>query len=169
MIIYYAKITGVHGIKGEIETSFKDKTYFNSLPRLSIDTPIIINNNTFEILNIKKKNKSFVFSLKEINNINKAKELIGLDIFVDFKYLPKLDNNDFYHAELIGYKVIDANNNNFGKVINVYSIPSNDVIEISLEKNKKKIISIPFVKAYFGKANKKNKTIQIVTNTDFLQ
>lgn len=164
MIVLYAKITGVHGIKGEIEMSFPDKEYFNSLPYLNKDTPIIILNNQYTVLNVKKKNKAFIFSLKEIDNIDKAKELVGQDIFIDSSYLPVLDEDTFYRAELIGYKVLDRENNIVGEIINLYSIPANEVFEIALEDNKKKIVSIPFVNAYFGKANKNEKTIIILVD-----
>ena len=90
--------------------SFPDKEYFNSLPYLNKDTPIIILNNQYTVLNVKKKNKAFVFSLKEIDNIDKAKELVGQDIFIDSSYLPVLDEDTFYRAELIGYKVLDKEN-----------------------------------------------------------
>ena len=164
MIVLYAKITGVHGVKGEIEMSFPDKDYFNSLPLLNKETPIIINNSIYTILNIKKKNKSFVFALKDIDNRNKAEKLIGYDIFIESEYLPKLDDNTFYRAELIGYKVIDSEGDILGEIVNVYSLPSNEVFEIALENNKKKIISIPFVNAYFGKAQKDKKTITLIVD-----
>ena len=122
MIIFYSKITGIHGINGEVETAFKDKSHFASLPIL------------------KKKNKSFVFQLKDIENIDSAKELIGCDIYIDSKYLPELDNDTFYEAELIGYKIIDENKNIYGEILSIYSLPS----------------------AYFGKTDKINKTIEII-------
>lgn len=166
MIIFYAKITGLHGLKGEVETTFSDKSYFASLPVLEKNTPIIINNQTFSLLNVKKKNKSFVFQLKDIDDTDKAQKLIGLDIFVDSSDLPDLDNDTFYEAELIGYKIIDTNDNIYGEITDVYSLPSNYVFEIRLSENNE-IVSIPFVKAYFGEADKVNKTIIILQKPIF--
>lgn len=146
--------------------TFNDKSYFTSLPVLSKNIPIIINDNTFTILNVKKKNKSFVFKLKDIDSIEQAETLIGFDVFVDSSYLPELDNDTFYEAELIGYKIIDTDNNVYGNITDVYSLPSNYVFEIKLNENNN-IVSIPFVKAYFGKADKENKTIQIIQKPIF--
>ena len=161
MIIFYSKITGIHGINGEVETAFKDKSYFASLPILNKNIPVIINNKEYIILKVKKKNKSFVFQIKDIENIDDAKKLIGFDIYIDSKYLPELDNDTFYEAELIGYKIIDLDNKIYGKILDIYNLPSNYVFNILIEENNK-IISIPFVKAYFGKADKINKTIEII-------
>lgn len=161
MIIFYSKITGIHGIRGEVETTFKDKSYFASLPILNKNIPIIINNKEYIILKVKKKNKSFVFQIKDIENIDDAKKLIGFDIYIDSKYLPELDSDTFYEAELIGYKIIDLDNKIYGKILDIYNLPSNYVFNILIEENNK-IISIPFVKAYFGKADKINKTIEII-------
>ena len=166
MIIFYSSIKSLHGLKGEVEISFNDKSYFASLPILSENTPVIINGREFIILKIKKKNKSFVFQIKDIEDIELAKELIGCDIYIDSKYLPELDEDTFYEAELTGYKIIDENKSIYGEIVDIYSLPSNYVFNIVLAENKKKV-SIPFVKAYFGKADKINKTIEIIQKPIF--
>ena len=159
----------MHGLKGEVEISFNDKSYFASLPILNENTPVIINDREFILLKIKKKNKSFVFQIKDIEDIESAKELIGSDIYIDSKYLPELDDDTFYEAELIGYKIIDEDKNIYGEIIDIYSLPSNYVFNIALAENGKKgkKVSIPFVKAYFGKADKINKTIEIINKPIF--
>ncbi len=146
--------------------TFSDKGYFTSLPVLNKNTSIIINGQTFTVTNVKKKNKSFVLALKDIDTLEKAKKLIGLDIFIDSLNLPELDNDTFYEAELMGYKIIDNDNNMYGEITDVYSIPSNYVFEIKLAENGN-IVSIPFVHAYFGKADKANKSIQIIQKPIF--
>lgn len=156
----------MHGLKGEVEISFYDKSYFASLPVLNENTPIIIDGKEFIILKVKKKNKSFVFQIKDIENMDLARELIGCDIYIDSKYLPKLDDNTFYEAELIGYKIIDSEKNIYGEITDIYSLPSNYVFNILLAENNKKV-SIPFVKAYFGKSDKINKTIEIIQKPIF--
>lgn len=166
MIIFYSTVSRLHGLKGEVEISFRDKSYFASLPVLNENTPVIINGKEFIILKIKKKNKSFVFQIKDIEDIESAKELIGCDIYIDSKYLPELDEDTFYEAELIGYKIIDENKNIYGEIVDIYSLPSNYVFDIALSENNKKV-SIPFVKAYFGKSDKINKTIEIVQKPIF--
>lgn len=166
MIIFYSRITNLHGLKGEVEISFNDKSYFASLPILNENTPIIIDSKEFIILKVKKKNKSFVFQIKGIENIDIAKELIGCDIYIDSKYLPKLEEDTFYEAELIGYKIIDFEKNIYGEIVDIYSLPSNYVFNILLAENNKKV-SIPFVKAYFGKSDKINKTIEIIQKPIF--
>lgn len=166
MIIFYSSVSRLHGLKGEVEISFRDKSYFASLPILNENTPVIINGKEFIILKIKKKNKSFVFQIKDIEDIESAKELIGCDIYIDSKYLPELDEDTFYEAELIGYKIIDENKNIYGEIVDIYSLPSNYVFNIALSENNKKV-SIPFVKAYFGKSDKINKTIEIVQKPIF--
>lgn len=166
MIIFYSSVSRLHGLKGEVEISFRDKSYFASLPILKENTPVIINGKEFIILKIKKKNKSFVFQIKDIEDIESAKELIGRDIYIDSKYLPELDEDNFYEAELIGYKIIDENKNIYGEIVDIYSLPSNYVFDIALAENNKKV-SIPFVKAYFGKSDKINKTIEIIQKPIF--
>ena len=80
--------------------------------------------------------------------------------------MPELDEDTFYEAELTGYKIIDEDKNIYGEIIDIYSLPSNYVFNIALAENNKKV-SIPFVKAYFGKADKINKTIEIIDKPIF--
>ena len=151
----------MHGLNGEVESAFIDKSYFTSLPILNNNINIYIDNQKYKIINIKKKNKSFVFKLEEIDNIDDAKALIGKDIYIDYDSLPSLDDNSFYEAEIIGYNVIDSDGKLYGKVSDLYSLPSNYVFVICLEESKEEI-SIPFVGAYFGKIDKVNKFIEII-------
>ncbi|AFR69431.1 putative RimM protein [Brachyspira pilosicoli B2904] len=144
MKIFYSTITSVHGLNGEVECTFIDKSYFASLPILNNNTNIYIDNQEYKIINIKKKNKSFVFKLEKIDSIDDAKALIGNDIYIDYENLPSLDDNSFYEAEIIGYNVIDSNGKLYGKVVDLYSLPSNYVFVISLEDSKEEV-SIPFV------------------------
>ncbi|WP_278846813.1 ribosome maturation factor RimM [Brachyspira pilosicoli] len=161
MKIFYSTITSVHGLNGEVECTFIDKSYFASLPILNNNTNIYIDNQEYKIINIKKKNKSFVFKLEKIDSIDDAKALIGKDIYIDYENLPSLDDNSFYEAEIIGYNVIDSNGKLYGKVVDLYSLPSNYVFVISLE-NSKEEVSIPFVGAYFGKIDKTNRVLEII-------
>ena len=156
----------MHGLNGEVECTFIDKSYFASLPFLNNNTNIYIDNQEYKIINIKKKNKAFVFKLEKIDNIDDAKALIGKDIYIDYENLPSLDDDSFYEAEIIGYNVIDSDGKLYGKVVDLYSLPlyslpSNYVFVISLEDSKEEI-SIPFVGAYFGKVDKANKFIEII-------
>lgn len=164
MIVLYSKITGIHGIKGGIEISLYNKEYFNSLPLLNRDTPVIIDSCDYIILNVKKKNRSIIFYLKDVDSVDKANELVGKCIFIDTLYLPTLDKDTFYRSELIGCKVIDNGNNVIGEIVDVYTIPSNAVFEIALECDNRRIVSIPFVKAYFGEYDKNKKTIIILVD-----
>ena len=161
MKIFYSTITSVHGLNGEVECTFIDKSYFASLPFLNNNTNIYIDNQEYKIINTKKKNKAFVFKLEKIDNIDDAKALIGKDIYIDYENLPSLDDDSFYEAEIIGYNVIDSDGKLYGKVVDLYSLPSNYVFVISLESSKEEI-SIPFVGAYFGKIDKANKFIEII-------
>ena len=135
----------MHGLNGEVECTFIDKSYFASLPFLNNNTNIYIDNQEYKIINIKKKNKAFVFKLEKIDNIDDAKALIGKDIYIDYENLPSLDDDSFYEAEIIGYNVIDSDGKLYGKV-----------------ESSKQEISIPFVGAYFGKIDKVNKFIEII-------
>lgn len=167
MILLFGKITGIHGIKGEIEVSFNDNVYFSSLPSLKPDISLYVSEakNKYKIIDIKKKKLTLVFKLANIDTIESATLLMGNNVYIETSELEELDNNTFYTAELLDYSIL-FKGNVIGIVEDCYITKANTVLDIKLEHDN--LVSIPFVSAYFGDVSKENKTIELI-NIDILK
>ncbi|MDO7253256.1 ribosome maturation factor RimM [Helicobacter cappadocius] len=110
-------------------------------------------------------NKSVVF-FEGIDEITQAKTLTNAIAYVsieDTKRLCKLNENEYFWFELIGY-TIDENNEILGKVVNIERIGAIDylIIETSeklvLEKLPKKFL-IPYIEVFIIQVSREEKSI----------
>lgn len=165
MILFYGTITSIHGLRGEVELAFRDIGYFASLPIIEINTSVYVGGKSLLVLDIKRKPKALVVSFDNIDNVQKARDLVGKDLYVDTDLLPELDNNTFYEAELIGFKIVDLSDELYAIVTDCYSLPSNSVLVLKLIDGEE--VSVPFVSKYFGKISREKKTIEIIIKPSY--
>lgn len=165
MIVFYGNITGVHGLRGEVELYFANMFSFASLPTLKNNMAVFLSDSLLEykVLAIKSKPRAIVLSLDGINSIEEARKLRGTALYIETDDLPSLGDEEFYAAELIGFKIIDNMGDVYGEVINCYVAPANDVLDIKLLDET--ILSLPFIDHYFGSVSRNNKSIEIRDKT----
>ncbi len=110
--------------------------------------------------------------LEGYNDRTQAAQLKGVQIAVPRCYLPALpDNGDqgYYWSDLVGLKVINLQNEVFGKIVGLFETGANDVLRISSsdEGTKTKEILIPVIDQYIVKIDLKLKQIMVDWNKDF--
>src|SRR5262249_37716821 len=91
---------------------------------------------------------------------NAAEALNGAELFVERTALPdELEEEEFYHTDLVGMEVLDEHGNRLGKVSAVQNFGAGDIIEV-----KGPAISgalIPFTKAAVPTVDIAMRTIRI--------
>lgn len=75
-----------------------------------------------------------------------ADALKGVNLYVEKKKLPKLPDDEFYHADLIGLTVIDTGGVEVGRVTAVHNHGAGDLLEISGPSLKSALL-LPFTLA----------------------
>ena len=121
------KVVSTQGNKGEVNVlSFTD-----SIERFkNLDSVFLRNKNNQTILNVEKiriKKDTVVLKLKDIENIEEAKMIVGSFLEVERKNAVKLSKDTYFIFEIIGLEVYSENNIFLGKVENIISTGSNDV------------------------------------------
>ncbi|GAG60615.1 unnamed protein product, partial [marine sediment metagenome] len=107
----------------------------------NLATVFLRNNNSQTTLNIEKiriKEDTVILKLKDIENIEKAKMIVGSFLEVERKNAVKLPKDTYFIFEIIGLGVYAENNIFLGKVEDVISTGSNDVYVVK-NKNKEEI------------------------------
>ncbi len=126
------KITGVHGIKGDIKVySYAEsltgfKSYFKK------DEQILLKDSNgfekyFTVSRVKPHQQKILLSLEEVKNRNQAEMLAGMEIFIPMARLPVLGIGTYYWFELIGLDVFTTDNKCIGQIESVIPTGSNDV------------------------------------------
>lgn len=59
-----------------------------------------------------------------------VKALTGTELFIDRANLPEPDEEEFYHADLIGLDVAEVGSEPFGKILAIHDYGAGDILEI---------------------------------------
>jgi 16S rRNA processing protein RimM len=123
------RIGAAHGIKGEvrIQSFTEDPLALASYGPLSTDKPGLV----IKILSARTTTNVLVARLEGVNDRNAAEKLNGVELYVDRALLPDTDDeDDFYHADLIGLKARLADGSEIGEVMAVPNFGAGDLLEI---------------------------------------
>lgn len=104
-----------------------------------------------------QKNNFAKVKLAGIDTEEAAKNIVRANIYLPDEFLPKLDQDEFYHHEIIGYTVINEQNKNIGVVKQVYDLPANPLIEVNY-KEKDVLLPLSLMESF----NKKEEKIYMV-------
>jgi len=127
--ILLAAVMGAQGLKGEV----KVKTFTASpdaLPRYG--KLHARDGRTFTITAFRSpKQGEAVIAFAEVKDRNTAEALKGTELFVSRDALPEPDEDEFYHADLVGLEARDSEGRVIGKVVAVHNFGASDVIELA--------------------------------------
>jgi 16S rRNA processing protein RimM len=141
--IQMAVIGAAHGIRGELRV----KSFTGDPLALGNYGPLYARDGrVFEVLDIRPADTVAVVRFKGISDRSAAEALTGTELFVDRSALPaEEDEDDFYHADLIGLAVKDDTGAAIGKVAAVQNFGGGDILDLTL--GARKGVLIPFTKA----------------------
>ena len=150
-------IVGVHGIRGEVKVkSFsedeKNLTRYGVLSNEQGDKifSLKIVGHSKELLRVK---------IEGVNDRNTAETLIGTGLYVNRDKLPSLDEEEFYHADLIGLEARGKSGAVIGKVNALYNFGAGDLIELKTVDGALEML--PFTKEFVPVINIKEQFISV--------
>ena len=148
---YIGKIVGTFGIKGELKV-YSESDFIEE--RFKKGNEIILKSHkteiTVKVSSCRIHKNNVLITINELYNINDVEKYISYDIYTLQEL--ELDEDEYYIDDLVGLEVYNDKNILIGKVVDVISIPSNDILEV--EKNGKKLL-IPFINDYIVEINDK--------------
>jgi 16S rRNA processing protein RimM len=126
--VLMATIGAAHGIKGEVRI----KTFTGDPLALGQYGSLFAGDGrAFEIVAIRPQGTVVVARLKGVDDRSAAEALNGTKLFVERATLPdELEEEEFYHADLVGMDVLDERGERIGKVIAVQNYGAGDILEI---------------------------------------
>lgn len=146
------KIVGVFGLKGELKV-ISDSTTNRFFKGSELYLGRNIKNLTKVTISSARIHKGmYMVTINELYDINLVEKYVNQIFYIDRDEMDDLEENEYYFDDLIGLKIIDGNNNEYGEVVDVLDLPSSAVIEIKLKNDKK--IMIPFVGVYINDVTK---------------
>jgi 16S rRNA processing protein RimM len=155
--VQMAVVGAPHGVKGDVRV----KT-FTGDPMALGDYGALFDKagRSFEVLDIRPAGTVVVVRFKGITTREQAEALNGVALFVERAALPEgLEEEEFYHADLIGLAVVDEAGAAVGKVIAIHDFGGGDILEIRLDG--KRTALIPFTRAAVPELNMQGKKVRI--------
>jgi 16S rRNA processing protein RimM len=127
--ICVARIGAAHGVRGAV----KLWTFTEDPLAVKHYGPLTTKDGTrqFEVATAREANGYLVATLKGIATREEAERLNGVDLYIAREKLPDTDEDEYYHADLIGLDAVSAADEPIGRVIAIHNFGAGDIIEIA--------------------------------------
>jgi 16S rRNA processing protein RimM len=93
-----------------------------------------------------------------VDSIDEARDLQSCQLFLPLDQLPDLGSDQFYYHDIIGYKVVDMQIGQLGKIKNVYSRAGQDLLSM---KYRGKEVLIPITDEVVKAADHHSKILKV--------
>jgi len=133
--IALAAVAGAHGVKGEVRL----KLFSDSIDGLAARNNVFVGGAPRQLLSV-RAGKMPVARFEGIADRDAAEALRGQLIEIDRSDLPPLEPGEYYHADLIGIRCVDAEGNELGHVVAVENYGAGDLLEIEGEGGQRSLI-----------------------------
>ena len=127
--ICVARIGAAHGVRGEV----KLWTFTEDPLAVKRYGPLATKDGArqFEVTHAREAKGHLVATLKGIATREDAERLNGLELYIAREKLPATDEDEYYHADLIGLAAVTPANEPLGRVIAIHNFGAGDIIEIA--------------------------------------
>jgi 16S rRNA processing protein RimM len=127
--ILLGRIAAAHGVRGEVLI----KTFTERPQDIAAYGPLDDGaGRTFTIKVVRVKPTGVVASIAGVGDRDGAESLKGASLYVDRDRLPAPDEDQFYHADLIGLAAVDPESRPVGEVVAVHNHGAGDILEVRL-------------------------------------
>jgi 16S rRNA processing protein RimM len=127
--ICVARIGAAHGVRGAVklwtftENPFAVKDY----------GPLSTKDGArhFELASAREAKDHLIVTFKGVATRDEAERLNGVELYIPRDRLPATEDDEYYHADLIGLDAITSTNEPLGRVVAIHNFGAGDIIEIA--------------------------------------
>jgi len=124
-----ARIGAAHGVRGEVKlwTFTEDPFAVKRYGPLSTRDGA----RQFEVTQAREAKDHLVATFKGVTTRDEAERLNGLELYVAREKLPAPEDDEYYHADLIGLAAVTTADQPLGRVTAIHNFGAGDIIEIA--------------------------------------
>jgi 16S rRNA processing protein RimM len=134
--IALAAVAGAQGVKGELRL----KLFSDSVESLSRHDRLYVGGVERRLLAVRDSGKTAVARFEGVADRSAAEALRGSLVEIDRSALPPLEEDEYYHVDLIGLEAVDRDGNRIGSVAAVENYGAGDLLEVELPDGKRSLI-----------------------------
>ncbi len=148
-LIYIAKITKPHGIRGQAKLMS-----YAAKPEDIFIYPCLYdeNLNEYKIKMHAQTNNMFIIAFNKNTSRNLVEELAGTKLYITKDMLLPKAEDEYYNNDLVDLEIIDLEQKLHGHVVEIHNFGADDVIEMKILAQKETIF-LPFNKEYLHEIN----------------
>src|SRR5258708_4185552 len=122
-----ARIGAAHGVRGAV----KLWTFTEEPLAVKRYGPLVTKDRArpLEVTDAREARGHLVATRKGIATREEAERLNGVELYVPREKLPATDDDEYYHADLIGLAAISAAGEPLGRVVAIHNFGAGDIIE----------------------------------------
>jgi 16S rRNA processing protein RimM len=127
--ICIARIGAAHGVRGAVKlwTFTEDPLAVKAYGPLSTKDGA----RSFEIMQLREAKDHLVATFEGVTTRDEAQRLNGLELFIPREKLPATEQDEYYHADLIGLAAVTPGDEPIGRVVAIHNFGAGDIIEIA--------------------------------------
>ena len=127
--ICVARIGAAHGVRGAVKlwTFTEDPLAVKHYGPLSTKDGA----RHFELTHVRAAKDHLVATLKGVATREDAERLNGIELYIAREKLPDTDEDEYYHADLIGLAAVTSSDAPLGRVIAIHDFGAGTIIEIA--------------------------------------
>lgn len=152
-------ISSTHGVRGEVKVypTTDDINRFKKLKKVILDTGK--EHLDLEIEGVKFFKNQAILKFKGIDNINDIEKYKGKDLLVTRENAVKLEEDEYFIADIIGSTVVTDEETVLGELTEVLVTSANDVYVVKMNNGKE--ILLPSIKECILDIDPENKIIKV--------
>jgi 16S rRNA processing protein RimM len=128
--ICLGRITSAHGIKGEL----KARAALDDLETLEAVGEIEIGTGLYKIFSARFQKNNLILKLSGIESRDQAQQLVGKELWLDARRLPRLPAGEYYWFEILGLEVFREDTGGYvGTIKAILPTPAHDIYVIQEE------------------------------------
>jgi 16S rRNA processing protein RimM len=131
-LVCVARIGAAHGVRGAVKlwTFTEDPFAVRHYGPLQTKD----GKRQFEVAQAREARDHLVATFKGVSTRDEAERLNGIELYVAREKLPATDEDEYYHADLIGLAAVTTTGDALGRVVAIHNFGAGDIIEITPPK-----------------------------------
>lgn len=158
---YLGYIVKPHGLKGDfqIKLDVTEPLEYEQLESVFVEIDKELIPFFIDKIDIQAKNLARVH-FEDIETTDRARQLVGKQLFLPLEILPELEGNHFYYHDIPGYTLIDKDFGEVGIIEKVQEAPAQDLFVVDC---KGKEVLVPISDEAILNLDRDNKVITVQT------
>jgi 16S rRNA processing protein RimM len=143
--VLLGRIAGAHGLRGEVIVH----AFTASPGDIAAYGPLgdVAGAHSWRLTVVRVTDKGVIARLSGVTDRTAAEALKGTELWVERRSMPKPEDGEFYHADLVGLAAVAPDGATIGTVVGVHNFGAGDLLELRLPEGRRTEL-VPFTEAF---------------------